>query len=175
MYLFGKKDTIVVIGGMILCHILDCGLCMFFVYKFLIITYDAGVFLLLGVLMGPLIICDIMALKQQAFSRFLVRCKVNQEGIHCSYIGKKWSIKWCDIHIFGITGFSSFTQTGIVFFSADPSEKYQAKLLTLISNKRICFSINEKRWRTFSAHMPDAMKRKLEKAIDGAHDCYYRR
>lgn len=174
MYLFGKKDTFLVVGGIIFCHLLVGALCILFAYKFLIATYDAGVFLLLSLLIGPLIICDILATKVQAFRRFFVRCRVNSKGIRCTCLSKKWNIKWCDICVFGITGFSSMTQTGIVFLSSDFFEKYQEKTLTNITNNRIVFSVNEHRWKFFSKYMPDDMKRKLEKAICNSHDCYYR-
>lgn len=175
MFLFGKKNTILVIGGIIFYHLLVGALCAFFIYRFLIVTYNAGVFILLSLFIGATAICDILAHKVQAFSRFLVRCKVDCEGVHCMYLGKKWCIMWKDVHVFGMTGFSSITQTGVVFLSSNLREKYQQNTLTLISNNRIAFSINQKRWKAFSIHMPADIKRKLEKAINSAQDCYFRR
>lgn len=175
MFLFGIKNTILVVGGMIIYHCLAIALCVFFAYKFLFVDYNASVFLLLIILIGPIIICDILAGKMQVLGRFLVRCRVDSEGIHCIFPGKRWSIKWADIHIFGITGFADFGQTGVVFFSTDLREKYQKDKLTLISSKRIVFAYNERQWNRFSIDMPDDIRNKLQQAISNTRDCYYRR
>lgn len=175
MYLFGKKNTVLVIGGMVLCHLLVAALCAFWIYRFLVVTYDPAVFLLLGLFVGAIIFCDVLAAKVQAFSRFLVRCRVDSDGIYCACLWKRWSIKWSDVHIFGITGFSSLAQTGIVFLSKDLREKYQQNKLTLVTSNRIAFSLDERRWDKFSNHMPTEIKRKLQRAIDNNRDCYYRR
>lgn len=175
MYLYGRKHTILVIGGLVLYHILVFALCVFFIWKFLLSTCDASVFLLLGLLVCPMIICDILAAKMQVFSRFLIRCWTDTKGIHCVRLGKRWNIRWSDICIFGITGFSSITQTGVIFLSNDPSEKYQQDKLTIVTDKRIAFSFDKQRWDIFSIYMPDDIKKKLQKAISNAYDCYYRR
>jgi len=175
MYLFGKKNTIMVIGGIVFLHVLDGMLCGFFVYKFMMITFDPGVFVLLFVLLGPLVICDTMAKNTQAFSRFLVRCTMDSEGIYCTSIAKKWRIRWDDICIFGVTGFSSTLKKGIAFLSSDSDEKYQKKTLTHISQKRLAFSVEDGIWENFRAYMPEDIRKKLEKSINNTYDCFYRR
>ena len=55
MRLYDKQTTFTVIGGILLMYGLCLGLCGFFVYRFLIRTFDPAVYLLLAIVLCPLI------------------------------------------------------------------------------------------------------------------------
>lgn len=172
--LFNKKDTFIVVWGMLFLHALCVGLCVFFVYQFIVVTYDSGVFALLFILIGGLTLIDVMCYRIQAVSRFLVRCSIDEKGIHCVCLGrKKWSIFWKDIRIAGIIGYAT-TGIGLIFLSIDKNEKYNKTTCIKISNKRIVFQAEERIWAKFSENMPGNMKLKLQRSMEEKRDCYYR-
>lgn len=171
--LYNKKDTIMVVGGLAFLHISVCGICIFLINRFLIQTYDPGVYVLLLFFISMTVVCDVLMYRVQIFSRLLVRCRIDREGIHCSLLGlKKWTIRWNEICVFGITGYSF--GMGIIFLSTDSGEKYSKKKCIEVSSKRIVFEADEKRWRVISAYMPDDMKKKLLKSMQDRCDTFYR-
>lgn len=171
--LYNKKDTIMVVGGLIFLHISVCGLCIFWINKFLIQTYSPGIYGLLLFFISMTAVCDVLVYRVQGFSRLLIHCRIDCEGIHCSLLGfKKWTIKWSDICVFGITGYSF--GMGIIFLSTDSGEKYNKKKCIEVSSKRIVFEADEKRWRVVSAFMPDNIKKKLLKSMQDRCDTFYR-
>lgn len=174
VHLYNKKDTITVVGGILFLHIMVTLLCCFFVKKFLIQTYEPGVYLLLLFLISMVVIVDVLLYRIQTFRRYLVTCKFDADGIHCSLLGfKKWTIKWSDIRIVGITGYST-TGMGILFFSTDQNEKYSIKKCIEISDRRIVFEINEKNWCAIKVYLPNPMKERLWESIQKRQDFFYR-
>ena len=164
-----------VVGGLVFYHLLVAGLCMFWIYRFLISSYDPSVFLLLALFVGGTVCCDVILYRTQAFSRFLVRFKTDASGIHCFGLGwKRWSILWSDIHVFGVTGFTPSTGMGIIFLSTDPSEKFSREKCVSISRERIVFQADEKIWSKLSIYMPFNIKIKLRNSINEKRDCFYR-
>ena len=175
MGLYNKRDSYLVVGGLAFLHLLAAGLCAFFVYRFLISSYDPGVYLLLAILVGSMVLCDVGLYQAKVFSRFLTRFKADAEGIHCRLGLKKWNVLWNDIHVFGIIGFTPWTGMGIIFLSTDADEKYSRKKCVSISGKRIVFQAEERIWSEISTYMPDDIKVKLRDSVDNKRDCFYRR
>ena len=174
--LYNKKDSALVVGGLVFLHCLVAILCAFWIYKFIFLEYNEGVWFLLVLFVGAITICDILICQVQGFRRFLVRCNVDDKGIHITEPGRKSRrIYWEDISVFGITGFSSPMKSGILFLSCDTSEKYDVKQVININNERIVFQVNEEKWNKISVYMPDDIKRKLQVAIEKKVDCFCRR
>ena len=126
--LFNKRDSIIVIGGLVIYHILVCILCFFWIKKFLVYNYDPSVYLLIFMFVSITLLCDVLLYRVQVFKRFLLRCKFCNEGIYCTLFGiRNWKIKWDDICIFGTCGYSTMNDRGIIFLSTDRNEKYDNK------------------------------------------------
>ena len=176
MCIYNKKMTYFVTGGLALFHLLVAGLCVFWSYTFLIASYDPSVFPLLAMFIGMTVLLDVIALRNQAFSRFFVRFRTDANGIHCAGLGwKKWSILWANIRVFGVLGYTPDTGMGIIFLSTDRNEKYSREKCVSISRQRIVFEADERIWKELSLYMPNDIKLKLRKSIDEKRDCYYRR
>lgn len=175
MLLYNKKDTYTVLIGMALYHLLTIGLCVFFAYRFIILSYNPGGYLVIAMLLSMIIVVDVLLWRIQGYSRFLVRCKFDQNGIHCNILHlKKWSILWKDICIYGLCGYTSPGLYGIVFFSSNKNEIYSKESCTIISRQRIVFQTDEKRWSQISEYMPEKMQKELWYSIQRKRDCYYR-
>lgn len=178
MLLYNKKDTFVVVIGIVFCHVLIIGLCINFAYKFLILSYIPTAYVLLVMMLSMLAVMDIICHKYNAFRRFLILCSFDHEGITCSYLGlKKWKLMWDSICVYGIDGNTSsskYSLYGVIFFSTDPCEKYGKETCYRISNRRIVFQADIKKWLKIKEYMPEKMQANLEDSIYGKRDCYYR-
>lgn len=174
--LYNMKDTVMVLGGIILYHIILFVLCLFWIQKFLINSFDPGVFPLLFLFLAMTIICDISLYRVQAFTRFLVRWKADEKGILCTILqAKKWRIDWNDITVFGTMGYSSTNHQGMFFLSTDYKEKYHPKKCVEVTAKRIVFEASPKLWKAVSTYMPEDIKVKLLAAIKDCCNTFYRR
>ena len=174
--LYRKQDCIIVVGGVIFEHLLVGGLCVFFVHRFLIETYDPGVFVLLAMFVGMTIWCNILLARIQGLSRCLIRCSVDTEGIHCSKIGlKKWCIPWDCIRTFGTTGFGENYNFGLVFLSRLQHPRRSNKELIRISNDQIVFQFDPVSWDEMYKYMPADIYSKLTKAVKEKRNSYYSR
>ena len=175
MMLNNKKDSCVVIGGIVFFHVLVACLSIFWIYRFLIIDFDPGVFVLLGIFVFGTTITDIMLCRIQGFSRFLIRCRVEKNGIYCSRIGLgKWTILWKDIHVFGTIGSALPGNVVLIFLSTDTGEKYSKENCVRISQKRIVFQSTATIWKSISEYLPGDIKTKIDNALNGKYDCFYR-
>ena len=173
--LYDRKNTYFVIGGILLYHLLVVGLCSFWAYKFLYITYVPGVILLISMFILLTTICDVLLYRFQLIDRFLIRICVGHRGMHCTLLWKKWCIEWDDICLFGITGFSNSYGMVLGFFSCDSHERYNKEKITEISRARIVFQVNKSRWELLSHYLPIDIQSKMDKALESKQDCYYRR
>ena len=175
MMLYSKKDSCMVIGGIVLYHVLVACLVVFWIYRFLIIDFDPGVFILLGIFIFGTALTDIMICRIQGFSRFLIRCQVDKNGIYCSGIGLgKWTILWKNIHVFGTIGNESPGESVLIFLSTDSDEKYSKEKCASISKNRIVFQSTGTIWKSISEHLPGDIKTKIDNALNGKYDCFYR-
>ena len=175
MYLlFDKKITYMVVCGMLFYHVLVVGLCSFWIYRFLIQTYDPSFFLLLAMFFAMTIVCDVLLYRVQGLRRLLIRVKGDERGIQCVIFRKKWHISWNDIHIFGVFGFSEQTSMPLAFLSCNAQEKYHRSKLAVVSTNRLVFQIGHTGWTHICQFMPQDMKNKFEKAIYAKQDCFYR-
>lgn len=173
--LFSRKNTYLIIGGLASYHLLIGVLFAFWIGRFLVQSYDPSVFLLLALFSGITILCDILVWKAQVIHMFLVRCRVDNIGIHCHMLGlKKWSILWSDIRIFGVAGHADSTQARILFFDSNNKAAIQHKSLHYVTDKHIIFEFDASKWALLSCHMPDGMRKKLQYALDRGRDCYHR-
>ena len=176
MFLYGKKTTCFVAGGLLFLHLLCIGLSGFFIYRFLIVSYDPSVFILLAILIGGLVVVDITTHQVQVFGRLLVRCKFTMEGIICYGIGMgKWCIQWEKICFYGITGYSLPYNMPIVFLSADPKEKYDEKNVSRLTKQRVVFELRQEILGMLQLYMPADMIKRMEAAIDSKRDMFFRK
>ena len=168
--LYGKKETFLVVGGIFFLHLFVIALCIFWCWKFLWINNDSGVFVLIFMFVGGLIICDVLLARVQGLSRFLVRCKVDCTGIHCSIpLVKRWHIAWVDIRTYGLLGLSDPVSYAQCFLCTD-SSIMDSNNLTILSDKRILIQINSPLWFAVIECIPLDIKRNLLKALKGGHD-----
>lgn len=173
--LYNKKDAYIVIGGLVFYHILIIMLCTFWVHRFIFVSFNPDVLFLLALFIGGTIYTDVLISRIQGFSRFFLRCKVNERGIHCVGLGrKKWSIMWSDIRVYGITGFCSPSKSPLIFLSTDPDEKPNSYIITNISQKRIAFQATASTWNTFAEYMPTEMRKKIHMSYHQKRDCFYK-
>ena len=171
--LYNKLDSWYVVGVLSFLHVLTAALCVFFIYRFMIVNYDSEVWVLLLMFIVPLVIIDVGLYRFQLISRFLIRCYFDEKGIHCVLGLKKWNILWDDICFVGVTGFSA-TGVGIIFLSTDKGEYFNKKKAIMISDKRIVFEANDKIWSNLSTYMPPKMRDRLQKAINERRECDFR-
>lgn len=173
--LYSKKDTYLVVGGIVLLHLLVIGLSVFWCYRFLWNYYDASVFVLLILFWGGLILCDVLLSKVQGLSRFLVRCKVDYTGLYCSMpFKKKWSILWKDVHTYGLLGINNPVSYVQCFFSVDRSIPDVNQLVNLADNQ-IAFQIDTPLWVAVMQYLPKDIKTNLLKAQKEGKDRGFRR
>ena len=170
---FGRKNSIVVIGGMLLYHIIVFALCVFFICKFLIYDYDPTVFLLLVMLCGSAIFLDVLFCKYRIWGRFLAQYKVNPTGILYTCFGNKRIFLWSEICVYGVIGYSSLVKEGMVFFSIDPHENVSHILGDWMPEKRIIFQVKNS-WDKIKQHIPDKIKGDLDKTILAKEDRFFR-
>ncbi len=126
----------------------------------------------IALIVGIMIIIDVSLVLNNAGTRFLIRCRIDQEGIHCSLFLKKWSINWSDIRVYGGTGYEICP---LLFFSADASEQNDAKTMVSINKKRIVFEDREAFWTIAEEHMPKDIKVRLKEFGRTKQPCFYRR
>lgn len=173
--LYNKKDSIIVVGGLVIFHVLICLLCLFWINKFAIQDYNPSVYLLLLMFISITVICDMSLYRIQGFRRFLVKCRITNQGIHCTLLGlKKWEIKWNEICIFGTLGYSNTNDRGVFFLSTDSGEKYNREKCAEVNAKRIVFEANPQIWKAVSEYMPDNIKYKLQKAMQERCNTFYK-
>lgn len=173
--LYNRRETVLVIGGIMLLHFLIIGLCIFWCWKFLWNDYDPGVFVLLVMFIGGLIICDILLARVQGVSRFLLRCNVDYAGIHCYMpFNKYWHIAWTDIRTYGLFGLNDPVSYIQCFFSADCSIMDRNQLATL-SEKQISFQVNSPLYFAIMEYVPMDIKAKLLKTLAEGKDRVFRR
>ena len=176
MRLYDKQATLTVIGGILLMYGLCLGLCGFFVYRFLILTFDPTVFFLLGIVLCPLILFPILSRRSHAFGRFLLRCRFDETGISCYGLGwKRFTLRWDDICLYGIDGYGKHGSysMGILFLSTDPEEHFDPKRYAEISMRRIVFGVRDEIWGKLGTHMPEEMKKRLMACARAKQNCFY--
>ena len=173
--IYDKKTSYAVIGGLAGLHILVATLCGFWIYRFLIISYDPSVFVLLALFAGMTILCDVLVFKIQIVQMCLTRCYLNQTGVYSSILGiKRWSLLWDDICFFGIEGYATGTGMVILFFSCDAKGFSKKQDMFRLSDKQVFFQISKDRWNRICQHIPPHMQKKLQKSFEREQDCYYR-
>lgn len=176
MRLYDKQTTFTVIGGILLMYGLCLGLCGFFVYRFLIRTFDPAVYLLLAIVLCPLILFPILSRKSHAFGRFLLRCRFDKLGISCYGLGwRRFTLRWDDICLYGIDGYGKHSgySMGILFLSTDPEERFDPKHYADINAHRIVFAVRDEIWDKFDTYMPEEMKKRLMSCAKTKQNCYY--
>lgn len=164
---------------LILFSALIIALSCFFVWKFLIVQYTQGVFLLLLILWVPWVFVTIGLFRDGLMKRLLIRLMISREGICWSCFGhKKHIITWDCIHTFGIIGYSvAYVSRTLLLFSVDPKER-AAKNITeanRISENRIVIQFRPDVWMELLQHMPEDMQAKLSYAISRKEDCFHKR
>ncbi len=172
--LYDRKASFMVVAGIIFMHGATLVLCAFWIYRFLILTYDPGVFFLLIMFLGILILCDWQLSRIQGFFRFLIRCNIDHIGIHCSIMGmKKWCIRWCDIRAYGTIGLDNQNYMNLIFFSTRKHQSPKPKELIYASEEQIVFQFRQGIWVTLKQYMPTDMSGNIQKSLDAGHDRFF--
>jgi len=175
--LYRRFSTLYLLFGMAFLYVLDLGLCAFFCYRFLYQTFDPSVFLLLATLIIPLVLIPILAHPHQVLSRFLVRCRIDESGLHCFGLGwKSWDIAWQDICIYGIQwqGSSNYPY-GLLSFSKDAEEQFHIKNFIRLTPNRVVFEVRPELWRLLCQFMPEDIHKKLAWSMETKRNCFYKR
>lgn len=176
MPLYNKKTTYSVIGGLLFLHVLCFGLSMFFIYKFMFLTYDPAVFVLLIIIIGSVMLVDLVSNRTQAISRFFLRCTLNKDGIICRGPGfKAWNIRWDEICFYGISGFTLPYRMGIIFLSKNPKEVFNKDKFAELTNQRIVFEACDETFDKLRIYMPTEMQDRLLVSMKSQKDCCFRR
>lgn len=172
--LFNKKDTYLVVGGMVFYHLIVLVLCSFWIYRFIIVSYDPDVFVLLALFFFGTILCDILLSKVQGFSRFLIRCVVDKQGFHCqNCFGKSWKLNWADVQSYGLQCVYSDFSYNLLYFSRDKHVK--SLDFSDISSDRISFQIDFIRWDAIKWFIPSDIRNNIQTAIDSKKSCFFSR
>lgn len=176
MCLYNKKIMYYVIGGLVFLHLLCLCLSLFFIHRYIFVSFDPTVFVLLTILLGCPIIVDIVSIRTQAISRFFVRCAFTNEGVVCYGPGLgKWCVEWNKICFYGIAGWSLPYGMPIVFLSTDSSEKYDKNRFTYLTKRRVVFEVREDIMLKLRFYMPIDMINRLQASVDNKKDCFYRK
>lgn len=157
-------------------HLSTLSLCTFWVYKFLVVSYNPDAYFLILLFLAGIVVLDFYAARKRAFSRFLIRCSTNASGITCRQLGRKsWTIHWNEICTYGTTGYSfKGANCKIVFFSTNSNESGEKSNLFEISKGRIIFEIRPALIDELGPYLPVEMKRNLSIAIRESRNSFYR-
>lgn len=165
-----------IIFGILFFNVLTLGLCTFFVKRFLVETYNPDVFILLFLLLGNLLICDMLLFRHQVFQRCYLKFQMDQNGLEWYLIkANRQKLKWSDIRTYGVTGYDIQNQPfAFVFFSKDPYESSSLKQKMSLGKRRIAIQIRKETICLLEQHLPRDMKKILD-SIENNQDCFYRR
>ena len=177
MFLYTPSTTLLVICGFASIHLLILSLCVFWIYKFMIISYAVDAFLLLALFLGILVTLDLYAAKKNMFTRYFTRCFISKEGILCrQFCGKSWNVEWDNICVYGTYTYTfSYASCEIIFFSMNPNEAATAETIFSINRSRIFFELRDGLFDDLGIYMPDKMKKQLSIAIRERRNSYYRK
>ena len=170
------RSMYMIIWGIPFIHLLDLGLCGFFVNRFLIKTYDPDVFLLLFLFLGMLILIDVLSIKYRIVQRCFLRFQMDHEGLKWYLIkAKQTSLAWSEIQTYGIVGYDRINQPyAFVFFSKNSRERNDLQQKMHLSDQRIVIQIRKETLCIMEQYLPRDMK-KILSAIETKQDCFYRR
>ena len=173
IWLYNKKDTYMVIGGIVFYHLLVFALCVFWFYKFIIVEFSATVIALLLFFFLMTILCDYLLARVQGFSRFFSKCKIDSDGLHCYYcLKKKWDISWRDISIYGIHGFDSNSLYITLYFTKAATLHKQD--IFKLCDSLISFQLNEKRWGKIKNYIPSDICTNIQRSLHEKRDYFFR-
>lgn len=176
IYPYGKRNVLLVVGGLIFYHLLVIALCLFWIYRFLILTFNPGVILLLAMFGVSTAVCDCMLHKVNGFGRFLVCYRFSREGILYMKLGKKTQqILWTEIKAFGIYGFADTHQFPVVYFSKNWGDGSVPDGGMAPLEHMIQFRLSKAIWEKHSCYFPSDVVEKLKKAVVTQRDCYIKR
>jgi len=174
MKLYERSVTAFLAGGLIFMHILILGLSALFTYKFLIVEYDENAYLLVGMLIGMLALCDILLWRGDVHERIFGKARINKDGILCyGFCMRKRMMNWDDICIYGVTGES--VGYLLIFLSTDRNEKADERSKVAINRKRVVFSARKEVIAELEKYMPSDMAYRIKRAVNNKTSCYNKR
>lgn len=177
--IYDPYTTVVLpIGILLLCG-LSIGLSAFFIFKFVISTFNPISLLLIGVLLGPWIYIFIAAYQNGLIERLTIRLAIDSSGIHCYKFGRRqFSFFWDEIHTYGILNSSfSYADKKILLFSLNKRE-YAPKNnieINTVSSERIILQYRNDLWLELRCYMPTDMKAKLDYSLLQNESCFHKR
>ncbi len=153
------------------CVLLGVSGCLIYRYCCHDVPVDAlGAAVLIMILM---LFVDVLMIKDYAVTRTWIRCRFDEEGVHCSgFCMKPWIVRWDEICVYGVNGFD---YCPIVFFSTESSEYNNVKTVLSINKKRIVFEYRDIFWQNASPFLPVDIKQRLEDYQRTKQKCFYRR
>lgn len=177
--IYDRCTTWMLLLGLTSMCILALGLSIFFIVRFLVISFDPGVFILLLIIDCPWVIVFVNLLKQGFLLRLLSRIRFAEEGIHIGWFARPATVlRWDEIHTYGIIGYSvAYASKTIIYMSKDRQElaPKSIKEANAISSNRISIECRKEIWFSLLEHMPLDMKRKLSDSLSKERDGFFKR
>ena len=165
-----------VVLGVPFLHVLTLGLCVFFVKRFFVETYNPDVYFLLFLFLGGLLLCDVLLFRHQLFQRCYLRFQMDKYGLEWYLIRtNRQKLCWSEVRTYGVTGYDRENPPfAFVFFSKDPRENNSLAKKMSLSKQRIVIQVREDTVCLLEQHLPCDMKKLLD-SINRKQDCVYRR
>lgn len=151
-------------------------LCAFFLYRFLILTFDPMVFPLLLVFILPWGYTLHESLRTGYLQRLFLRFGVDKTGIHGSYLGwKPFVISWDSVRTYAV-----FAQTDyryphtLIMFSTDPDELAPPNYVAAnqVNPGRLIVVYRDDVWDALKSNMPVDMEKKMSYALERKQSCF---
>lgn len=169
-----------IIFGITLMYVLAIGLSIFSVVHF---SYD-GIGLAFIIDIIPFVVIPILSYKDKGIERFYLRCRFEEDGIHCfGLFWKPFVIRWDEIKTFGrVCSSYSYASADLMIFSTE-KEYYpikdkkleRTKKLMRINDKRMIIGYRDRIKMPLTEFMPKDMKKYFFDPQYGGKEFYIQR
>ena len=159
---------------MIALLILDAGLVVFFFTKFIIIQFDPwGIILILWFVAMPTLLV-IVGRKQQVFSRFFLKYRLNTQGIYCYGIcWQSWFIQWDEVCSYCVEKEYPVKNKRILVFSKKICENFTENII--ISQDKIFMEIDNSVFANMCPYLPIDILQNVERCLKQNQNGYFQR
>ena len=162
--------------GCLFTLLLVTGIVIFLVVRFLILDTDYSAIPLILAFIAMPIALAIYARKHQAFSRFFLRYRFDENGIDSYGLGWKFRrIQWIEIRSYAITGIENpGPYCGFLCLSTELNRTYNEDL-HMITPDKILLQSDYEMWKTVRAFFPDDIRKEIEYCFNSKKDGYFKR
>lgn len=157
--------AIIVIIGLVVVHAFVACLIVFFIYRYLIMQNDPGMYLLIGFFVLDMCAMDILAYRAGVFRKLFLKIRTTEKGITCyGFLVQKYEIAWSDVQSYGVA--SKMFAYPMIFISVEAEKNTKlAFQFEKYSKKRITMQVLDGTWEELSRYMPLDMKRNMGNAL----------